>query len=198
MDEVGRGTSTEDGLSIAWAVSEYLLHTLKARTFFATHYHELTRIRHKALQLLCLEVQDRAGHIVFTKKIKSGASENSYGLHVARLAGIPAVIIERAQVILEGLQKKTPWTENAEQFDAAFSSSDLGSATGTIESSPESAEKAYDWPSENTPFPSVQAPGLFSEEELVLDEILSAEPDSLTPLEALQLLARWKKRLSGR
>lgn len=210
MDEVGRGTSTEDGLSIAWAVSEYLLHTLKARTFFATHYHELTRIRHKALQLLCLEVQDRAGHIVFTKKIKSGASENSYGLHVARLAGIPAVIIERAQVILEGLQKKTPWTENAEQFDAAFSSSDLGSTSGVIEPWPESAEKAYDVPSEisgesvppsSAPRPAlsaVQVPGLFSEEELVLDEILSAEPDSLTPLEALQLLARWKKRLSGR
>ncbi|WP_428769052.1 DNA mismatch repair protein MutS [Treponema sp. HNW] len=191
MDEVGRGTSTEDGLSIAWAVSEYLLHTLKARTFFATHYHELTRIRHKALQLLCLEVQDRAGQIVFTKKIKSGASENSYGLHVARLAGIPPAIIERAQVILEGLQKKTPWTENDGHFAAA---------EGLPAVPPESSSAAEAVPPSDAvrPVSAVQAPGLFSEEELVLDEILSAEPDSLTPLEALQLLARWKKRLSGR
>ena len=77
MDEVGRGTSTEDGLSIAWAVSEYLLNVIKAKTLFATHYHELTRLDHPALQLLCLEVLEQAGHVVFLKKIKEGATENS-------------------------------------------------------------------------------------------------------------------------
>ncbi|MFI3256904.1 MAG: DNA mismatch repair protein MutS, partial [Spirochaetales bacterium] len=111
MDEVGRGTSTEDGLAIAWAVSEYLLNTVKARTFFATHYHELTRIVHPKLQLLCLQVQEHREHILFTKKICEGASENSYGVHVARLAGIPDEIIRRAQDILESLQNKVTWTE---------------------------------------------------------------------------------------
>ena len=190
MDEVGRGTSTEDGLSIAWAVCEYVLNVLKSRTFFATHYHELTRIQHNRLQLLCLDVQEREGQIVFTKKIRRGASENSYGLHVARLAGIPQAVIERAQVILESLQKKTPWTQTddspltggfpAAADSAAVSTADLPADCGG------GASRA------------VQSPGLFSDEELILDEILSAEPDNLTPLEALQLVARWKKHLSGK
>jgi len=200
MDEVGRGTSTEDGLSLAWAVSEYILNTLKARTFFATHYHELTRISHEHLQLLCLDAQEREGRIVFTKKIKNGAAENSYGLHVARLAGIPAEIIERAQVILEGLQKKTPWTELpipsgisacADSESASFLPADsIYPAADTFASvSGQTASSSHAATAKN--------PGLFSEEEMVLNEILSAEPDNLTPLAALQLLARWKKTLSG-
>jgi DNA mismatch repair protein mutS len=190
MDEVGRGTSTEDGLSIAWAVCEYVLNVLKSRTFFATHYHELTRIQHNRLQLLCLDVQEREGQIVFTKKIRRGASENSYGLHVARLAGIPQAVIERAQVILESLQKKTPWT----QTDDSRFIEPLPAAAGSA------AVSRADLPADCADGASraVQSPGLFSDEELILDEILSAEPDNLTPLEALQLVARWKKHLSGK
>lgn len=176
MDEVGRGTSTEDGLSIAWAVSEYLLNTIKGRTFFATHYHELTRIIHPSLQLLCLDVQERQEHILFTKKICEGASENSYGIHVARLAGVPNQIIQRAQKILEGLQNKTPWTELPT------------TQTTSPQNTPTTSQNA----------PNLSAPGLFSDEELVLDEILSCKIDSLTPLESLQLLARWQKSLLGK
>ena len=190
MDEVGRGTSTEDGLSIAWAVCEYVLNVLKSRTFFATHYHELTRIQHNRLQLLCLDVQEREGQIVFTKKIRRGASENSYGLHVARLAGIPQAVIERAQVILESLQKKTPWTQT----------DDSPLAGGFPAAADPAAVPATDLPADCAGGASraVQSPGLFSDEELILDEILSTEPDNLTPLEALQLVARWKKHLSGK
>ncbi|MGI5172544.1 DNA mismatch repair protein MutS [Treponema sp. OMZ 840] len=189
MDEVGRGTSTEDGLSIAWAVCEYLLNTLQARTFFATHYHELTRILHKKLQLLCLDVQERSGEIVFTKKIRSGASENSYGLHVARLAGIPHTIIERAQVILDGLQKKTTWTESSLPV---FPPSEP--PVCDTDKNPQHAQNAQ----KESRVQTFQNPGLFSDEELILDEILSSEPDAMTPLEALQLIARWKKNLSGK
>ncbi len=168
MDEVGRGTSTEDGLSIAWAICEYLLNNLKSRAFFATHYHELTRIVHPKLQLLCLHVLEREGHIVFTKKISNGASENSYGLHVARLAGIPTTILDRAQEILDGLQYKTTWTE--------LPATNINEAT-----------------IDNTKKVDLE---LFKDEELVLNELLSCNVDALTPLEALQLLARWKKSLS--
>ncbi len=173
MDEVGRGTSTEDGLSIAWAICEHLLNTIKARSFFATHYHELTRITHEKLHLLCLDVKEQDEHIVFTKKIRLGATENSYGIHVARLAGVPHDIIERAQVILDGLQYKTPWTELPETKTTS---------EPTIENVPK----------------NLIAPGLFADEELVLDEILSCNIDSITPLESLQLLARWKKNLSNK
>ena len=104
MDEVGRGTSTEDGLSIAWAVSEYLLDNLGCKTLFATHYHELTRMEHPAIQKLCMDVSESQGTVVFLRKIKEGASENSYGIHVARLAGIPDSVIKRANEVLSHIQ----------------------------------------------------------------------------------------------
>lgn len=172
MDEVGRGTSTEDGLSIAWAVSEYLLNTVCCRTLFATHYHELTRIVHKNLSLLCMDVAEQNGMITFLRKIKKGASENSYGIHVARLAGIPQEVIDRAAVILEHIQNAA---ENKPVLD----------------SFPEPSEKTET-------VPALCTPGLFSDEEIILDEILSADTDNMTPLAALQLVARWKKSLSGR
>ena len=168
MDEVGRGTSTEDGLSIAWAVSEYLLNHIKCRTLFATHYHELTRIEHDALSLLCMDVSEQNGSVVFLRKVKKGASENSYGIHVAKLAGIPQVVIDRANSILEHIQ----------------SIAENKPVLGNI-------------PIVEQPKVVPQAPGLFSDEEIILDEILSAEPDNMTPLAALQAIARWKKALSG-
>ncbi|MBP7479189.1 MAG: DNA mismatch repair protein MutS [Spirochaetaceae bacterium] len=164
MDEVGRGTSTEDGLSIAWAVSEYLLNSLKCKTLFATHYHELSRLTHTSLQLLCLDVLEAEGKIIFLKKIRKGASENSYGIHVAQLAGIPLSIITRAKEILESLSYTSPHT-------------DL-----TV------AETSQPGTKQTSQF-------LFGPEELIIDEILSLDPDSLTPLDALQRLARWKKTL---
>ena len=175
MDEVGRGTSTEDGLSIAWAVSEYLLNTVKCKTLFATHYHELTRMNHSALRLLCMAVAENSGEVVFLRKIKEGASENSYGLHVARLAGVPECVIDRAEEILARLQK-------------AAGESPVLSAEIKTESFGEKEKSLY----------SKNLPGLFTDEEMVLDEILSTEPENVTPMQALELVARWKKTLSGR
>ena len=174
MDEVGRGTSTEDGLSIAWAVSEYLLETVRCKTFFATHYHELTRLSHRRLLLLCMDVRENGGQIVFLKKIKQGSAESSYGIHVARLAGVPAPVLERAEAILNALRRQA------------------GETTA--------AEKALDAiPQPEQPrLPAPREPSLFSDEELILDEILSCSPDTMTPIEALTLLSRWKKSLAGR
>ncbi|WP_319414874.1 DNA mismatch repair protein MutS [Marispirochaeta aestuarii] len=102
MDEVGRGTSTNDGLSIAWAVSEYILEK-KVNTLFATHYHELTSIENPGLRNLHMEVLEKEGEIIFLKHLKEGAAAGSYGIHVARLAGIPDQVIRRAAEILGGL-----------------------------------------------------------------------------------------------
>lgn len=175
MDEVGRGTSTEDGLSIAWAVSEYLLNTVRCKTLFATHYHELTRMEHPALKLSCMAVSEQGDSVVFLRKVRAGASENSYGIHVARLAGIPQSVIARAKQILERLQTIA---------------GDRPVLDDTMPTATVSAEQPMR--------PSPVAPGLFSDEEMVLDEILSADPDNMTPLDALQLVSRWKKTLSGR
>ena len=102
MDEVGRGTSTDDGLSIAWAITEYLLN-MKIKTLFATHYHELTKIEDKNLINLHLDVIEKEGDIIFLKKVVPGAAGNSYGLHVAKLAGIPQSVLLRASSILAGI-----------------------------------------------------------------------------------------------
>ncbi len=106
MDEVGRGTGTNDGLSIAWAVSEHLIAS-GVKTLFATHFHELTSIENPAKINLALEVVEKNGEVVFLKRIKPGAADHSYGIHVARLAGIPAGVVARARTILEKLLAKS-------------------------------------------------------------------------------------------
>ncbi len=170
MDEVGRGTSTEDGLAIARAVSEYLLDTIKCKTLFATHYHELSRMEHQKLKMLCMKVNEESGKVVFMRKVVEGVTQNSYGIHVASLAGIPQVVIERAKEILSYIQNYA--TEKPLLLDNI--------------PSPKKEE-----------LPELKTPGLFSDEEIIISEILSADLDNMTPMSALQTISRWKKSLSG-
>jgi DNA mismatch repair protein MutS len=100
MDEVGRGTGTDDGLAIAWAVSEYMLERVEAFTLFATHYHQLTAMRHPRLADFSMAVREEQGQIVFLKQVRSGPADNSYGIHVAQLAGIPEEVSRRAAELL--------------------------------------------------------------------------------------------------
>ena len=168
MDEVGRGTSTEDGLAIARAVSEYLLEEIKCKTLFATHYHELTRMEHAGLKKLCLQINEENGSVVFMRKVIEGVTENSYGIHVAKLAGIPQTVIDRANVILAHIQSLAA--------DKPL----------LMENIPAQVQAA----------PSL-SPGLFSDEEIILSEILSCDVDNMTPMDALKIVAKWKKDLSG-
>ncbi|MBS5793700.1 MAG: DNA mismatch repair protein MutS [Clostridiales bacterium] len=103
LDEIGRGTSTFDGLSIAWAVLEHIAERIGARTLFATHYHELTEIEGKidGVNNYCVEIKDNGDDIIFLRKIIKGGATSSYGIHVAKLAGIPSRVIDRANEILE-------------------------------------------------------------------------------------------------
>jgi DNA mismatch repair protein MutS len=103
MDEIGRGTGTNDGLAIARAIMEHIVGTTRPRTLFATHYHELTALDLPGVKNLSLRIAEEGSEIVFLKRIEEGPSNNSYGLHVARLAGVPRPVLERAQVILEEL-----------------------------------------------------------------------------------------------
>jgi DNA mismatch repair protein MutS len=106
LDEIGRGTSTFDGLSIAWSVAEYLHDVVRARALFATHYHEMTE-----LEMVCagvknfnVAVREWNDRIIFLRKIQKGAADKSYGIQVARLAGLPAAVIDRAKEILANLE----------------------------------------------------------------------------------------------
>ena len=167
MDEVGRGTSTNDGLAIAQAVTEYLL-ARSAKVLFATHFHELTFVEHPQKRNLALTVRESGDDIIFLKKVKPGVVDHSYGIHVAKLAGVPRDVIDRAGEILKKIleqEQKLP--------DRAFGSN--GTVAGV------------------TP---LQA-DLFSPEDLLLKEILSTDPNKLTPLEALNLISRWKSELEA-
>ena len=108
LDEIGRGTSTFDGLSIAWAVAEFILDCKDccARTMFATHYHELTELSltRRCVKNYNVAVREYGDQIIFLRKILPGAADKSYGIHVAKLAGLPAPVIERAKEILENLE----------------------------------------------------------------------------------------------
>jgi DNA mismatch repair protein MutS len=107
LDEIGRGTSTFDGLSLAWSILEHLHNQCGARTLFATHYHELTELSARLPRLKNFNVAVREWHdqIVFLRKIVEGGTDKSYGIQVARLAGVPKTVLERAREILRNLEE---------------------------------------------------------------------------------------------
>ncbi|PIQ28693.1 DNA mismatch repair protein MutS [bacterium (Candidatus Blackallbacteria) CG17_big_fil_post_rev_8_21_14_2_50_48_46] len=109
LDEIGRGTSTFDGVSIAWAVSEYIARELRSRTVFATHYHELNRLAENVpgVKNFQVSVQENADGIVFLHKVVPGGADRSYGIEVARLAGLPAPVLERAKGLLQDIEKRS-------------------------------------------------------------------------------------------
>ncbi|MDD4856507.1 MAG: DNA mismatch repair protein MutS [Candidatus Krumholzibacteria bacterium] len=160
LDEIGRGTSTLDGLSLAWAVSEFLLGSggCRPKTLFATHYHELTRLteRFPNARNLRVEVREWGEGIIFLYKICEGASDKSYGIHVARLAGFPEAVIHRAKEILEALEKEQ--------------------AGGSLPQGPPAAQVS-----------------LFEPPDALRDRLHSIDIDSITPLNALKLLADLKR-----
>ena len=119
LDEIGRGTSTYDGLSIAWAVAEYIADKEKcgAKTLFATHYHELTELENKldGVKNYSIAVKEKGEDIIFLRKIVKGGTDESYGIHVAKLAGVPKEVLKSANDILKGLERKSILLNKAEE-----------------------------------------------------------------------------------
>ena len=122
LDEIGRGTSTYDGLSIAWAVAEYIADKEKcgAKTLFATHYHELTQLEDtlEGVKNYSIAVKERGEDIIFLRKIVSGGTDESYGVHVARLAGVPKVVTQRANEILKKIERKNVLVNKSSEKDS--------------------------------------------------------------------------------
>ena len=172
LDEIGRGTSTYDGISLAWSVVEYLHEHLGCRTLFATHYHELTDLAHslEGVKNLNVAVREWQEEVVFLHKIVEGSADKSYGIHVARLAGIPKQVVERSKAILAELE--------SEHLDAE------GHAKLTVPSKPHS-----DGHIQMTLFGPVDHP--------LLDELNKLDLDDTTPLAAFQFLQRWQETLAA-
>ena len=178
FDELGRGTSTYDGISIAWAIVEYLHENVKAghpRTLFATHYHELNEMEKNFSRIKNYNVSVREvdGKVIFLRKLERGGSEHSFGIHVAEIAGMPRFIVKRANVILKQLE-----AENA-------SVGTVGKPTAEIASTREGLQLS---------FFQLDDPVLCQ----VRDEILGLDVNNLTPLEALNKLNDIKKIVSGK
>ncbi len=171
LDEVGRGTSTFDGLSIAWAVTEHLATSLPvaARTIFATHYHELTELasRYPQVRNYNVLVKEWKGKVIFLRRIEEGQSDRSYGVEVARIAGLPAEVVERAREILVTLES--------------------GRLTG---------RSIADVPAKRANGARIQQMTLFEETEVrVMETLRTLSLDGITPLEALNILQELQDEL---
>jgi len=189
LDEIGRGTSTFDGISIAWAVAEYIHTKLRARTLFATHYHELTELaltmdRVKNYTVAIKEWNDQ---IIFLRRVVEGGADKSYGIQVARLAGLPQVVINRAKEVLANLEK-AEFDESGEPV-AAHKSKIGRKEVRTV--GREATESDHG---------SSQEPqlGLFaSDAGMLFKEISDLNLDSMTPLDAMNKLHELKKKVNG-
>ncbi|MBK7858319.1 MAG: DNA mismatch repair protein MutS [Archangiaceae bacterium] len=171
LDEIGRGTSTFDGLSIAWAVAEHLHDVVGARTMFATHYHELTDLARERPKVknACIAVKERDGRVTFLRKLVEGAASKSYGIEVARLAGLPREVLERARELLMNLE--------AQELD------EVGHARLARKAKNDHQLALFGEPQSPDP---------------VLQALRELDLDQTTPLQALNAISAWKQALAAR
>ena len=169
LDEIGRGTSTYDGISIAWAIAEYLHeHPTHAKTLFATHYHELNEMQNEFARIknFSVSVKEVKGSILFLRKLVEGGSEHSFGIHVAKMAGMPTYVIEKAEKVLQKLEKTHQLEDHKEQLKNKKEGMQLS-------------------------FFQLDDPLL----ESIKEQLIHTDIDNLTPIEALMKLNSIKKML---
>ena len=182
LDEIGRGTSTFDGLSIAWAVVEHISNPklLGAKTLFATHYHELTELEGKldSVNNYCIAVKEKGDDIVFLRKIVKGGADRSYGIQVAKLAGLPDSVIERAKEIAEQLL--------------------ANDITDTVKSI--SVDNGHKHKKEHLDEVDMTQISLFDtvKDDDIIDELRSIDIGNMTPLDALNKLYQLQNKVKNR
>jgi len=172
LDEIGRGTSTLDGLSLAWAIAEHIASEVRCRTLFATHYHELTDLaqRFKGVKNLNVSVREWEDQVIFLHRIVEGGTDRSYGIHVARLAGVPKPVLERARQLLSELAVQhvgRPRVSRSRKSDK----------TAEIDDN--------------------QLPLFTDPAKELLTTLAGTKIDELTPMQAFDLLRQWKEKFGG-
>ena len=189
LDEIGRGTSTFDGMSVAWAALEWICSRLGARTLFATHYHELTQLAGRLPRLANAHMAVEGGRLAgpgglrFLYKLREGPANESFGIQVAELAGIPRPVVQRAWEVLESLEG--PRHGSAPEQGHAAAPGPFGTAAQLALFSP-------------APEPSAGPASPAAEPEPAIGELLDAELDLMTPLEALNFLSALQKGVRAR
>jgi DNA mismatch repair protein MutS len=186
LDEVGRGTSTFDGMAIAQAIVEELHERVGARTLFATHFHELAGLADDLARVRAdhTAVSEEDGQIVFLRRVEPGAADRSYGIHVARLAGLPASVTVRAEQILGELETPVPVNGHAQSALAVWE--------------PLAWTKALDVPAAEPAdgrLPDAAWPKPGPTDQRLLDELLAIDLATTTPLQALNLIAELQRRV---
>lgn len=192
LDEIGRGTSTYDGLSIAWAVAEFIQDRthLGGRTLFATHYHEMTELAklREGIKNYTVAVKERDEEVLFLRKIVEGAADRSYGIHVARLAGLPEPVLNRAREVLAQLEQAAAGPESGSESNADIQAQPgLPFSLSARAGSPSPPPQAD--PSKKGVDPSLPRP------HPIIEEVRQMDLFSMTPLEALNRLADLQRRL---
>ena len=190
LDEIGRGTSTFDGLSIAWAVAEYILDDKKigAKTLFATHYHELIELagKYKNVKNYNVAVHEDGEKITFLRKVVGGGTDQSYGIHVARLAGLPQIVIDRANQILAILEQHNLSIESNQADDASEPPTNL-TTSGMPRKRKRISRKTFQ-------DDSLQMALFTPKTHPIVEELQNLDLNQLTPMEALNLIYQLKAR----
>ena len=172
LDEIGRGTSTYDGISIAWAIAEYLHeHPARAKTLFATHYHELNEMSEtfERIKNYNVAVKETKDTVLFIRKLQAGGSAHSFGIHVAKMAGMPQYVIQKANAMLAKLEENHNVSPTAEQLKEAQRETQLS-------------------------FFDLEDPLL----EEIKGQLLAIDINTLTPIEALMKLNELRRVVSGK
>ena len=188
LDEVGRGTSTFDGLSIAWSLAEYLHNhaPVAAKTLFATHYHELNELEqmYDRTKNFNVQVKEHDGKVIFLRKLVRGGADHSYGIQVANMAGLPQIVIDRAKDILKNLESHSLDITNKN-----------GSLEGKASAQKDAAKNLSDKIEKQD---EIEQMNLFATHvdprlETVLNKLEASDPNRMTPIEALMMITELKK-----
>jgi len=190
LDEVGRGTATYDGISIAWAATEYLHNTVRAKTLFATHYHELTALADHldGVENVHIAAEETGGEVTFLRTVEPGPTDRSYGIHVAGLAGVPEPVVDRSRTVLDRLREdKAIEARGGAGDDSRQVVFDVGS--GQFRRAGEPEERSADGESLEGRFDG--EPGA------VLEELSELEVPEQSPIELLERVRDWQRELNG-
>ncbi len=191
LDEVGRGTATYDGISIAWAATEYLHNEVRAKSLFATHYHELTALADHLADVANVHVaaEERDGDVTFLRTVRDGATDRSYGVHVADLAGVPDPVVERSRDVLDRLRDEQAVEAKGSAGESVQAVFDVGSGefVGADGRGAGGDDEEEDGDSD----------GLDPEAEAVLAELSDVDVAETTPVELLSRVQEWQSRLDG-
>jgi len=204
LDEVGRGTATYDGISIAWAATEYIANQIQAKTLFATHYHELTALGENIPTVANVHVaaDESDGEVTFLRTVRDGPTNRSYGVHVADLAGVPEPVVDRSRDVLDRLrEEKAIEVQGGERTNGEESTQvvfDLGSGElNAGETSTSEQQIATDGSQKEAPASDSAGPSLDPETEAVLDELDNLDVNETPPVELMAKVQEWQAELDG-